>query len=350
LGRNVAKSLLGLKNKETDMTTAALSATRSTLLDVAKRLDPDGKIADIAELLSQTNEVLDDMNWQEGNLPTGHRVSIRTGLPTVYFRLMNKGVPSSKSTTVQVDEAAAMLEARSEVDKDLAMLNGNTAAFRLSEGAAFLEAMNQTMASKLIYGNVGTAPEEFTGLATRYSSLSAANGANIVNGSGANSVNTSIYLVVWGPQTAFGIYPRGSQAGLVHEDLGEGDAFDGDQNRFRALMDRWQWKCGLVVKDWRYVVRIANIDKTMLVTETTAADLIKLMVKAYHRIPNLNMGRAAWYMNRTVFQMLDIQRMAAVSTGGGITYENVDGKVVPTFRQIPIRRTDAILNNEGTVS
>jgi hypothetical protein len=107
---------------------ATLATGALTLIDQAKRLDPDGKVPVIVELLSQTNEVLDDMLFREGNLPTGHRTTIRTGLPTVYWRMLNQGIPPSKSQTAQVDENAGMLEAWSEVDKDLALLNGNVSA------------------------------------------------------------------------------------------------------------------------------------------------------------------------------------------------------------------------------
>src|SRR3990170_2620997 len=160
---------------------ATLATGVVTLHDYAKRLDPDNKIARIIEILEQTNGMLPDMKWKEGNLPTGHRTTVRTGLPTVFWRLLNQGVPTSKSTTAQIDEAVGMLEAWSEVDKDLADLNGNTAAFRLSEAAPFIEAMNEEMQSTLIYGNSGTAPEEFTGLAVRYSDIGAGAPANAQN-------------------------------------------------------------------------------------------------------------------------------------------------------------------------
>lgn len=84
---------------------AALGTSVLTLSDWAKRLDPQGKVPSIVELLSQTNEILDDMLWREGNLPTGHRINCRTGLPTVAWRLLNAGVQPSKSTTSQIDEA-----------------------------------------------------------------------------------------------------------------------------------------------------------------------------------------------------------------------------------------------------
>ena len=43
--------------------------------------------------------------FKEGNLPTGERVIIRTGLPSVYWRALNQGIPNIKSTTAQIDRA-----------------------------------------------------------------------------------------------------------------------------------------------------------------------------------------------------------------------------------------------------
>lgn len=332
---------------------ATLGSGVLTLADWAKRVDPDGKVPAIVELLSQTNELLVDMLWKEGNLPTGERTTVRTGLPSVFWRLINQGVSPSKSTTAQVDESCGMLEAYSEVDKDLAELNGNTAAFRLSEAQAFIEAMNQEMTSTFFYGNSGLAPEEFNGLAVRYSSLSADNAQNIVVGGGASSDNSSIWLVCWGGQTIHGVFPKGSKAGLQHEDLGlvtvETTAGVAG-SRMRAYQDHWQWKCGVALKDWRYVVRIPNIDVSNLVAKSSAADLIELMIKAIHRLPNPNMGKCAFYMNRTVFQMLDIQRREDVISGGGLGYEVVDGKRIASFRGIPVRICDALTETESLVS
>lgn len=331
---------------------SALGGSALTLMDFAKRLDPNGSVPTIVELLSQTNEMLADMLFLEGNLPTGHRTTVRTGLPTVAWRLLNQGVATSKSTTAQIDEQCGMLEAWCEVDKDLAMLNGNTAAFRLSEAQAFIEAMNQEMQQTVIYGNAGLAAEEFTGLAVRYSDSTAANGQNIIKAGGAGSDNASIYLCVWGANTVHGIFPKGSKAGLIHEDLGlvtvEASTGLGGQ-RLRAYQDHWQWKCGIALRDWRYVVRIANIDISNLVAKSSAADLIDNMIKAIHRIPNIGMGKPVFYMNRTCAQMLDIQRRDDVA-GACLDYSVVDGKQIASFRGIPIRVVDQLLETEATVS
>lgn len=331
---------------------STLGANQLTLMDWAKRLDPNGSVPTIVELLSQSNEMLMDMQWFEGNLPTGHRTTVRTGLPSVAWRLLNQGVAGSKSTTAQIDEQCGMLEAWCEVDKDLAELNGNTASFRLSEAQAFIEAMNQEMQQTVIYGNSGTAPEEFTGLAIRYSSSSATNGQNVIKAGGAGSDNASIWLVGWGSNTVHGIFPKGSKAGLIHENLGlvtvEASAGLGG-TRLRAYQDHWQWKCGIALRDWRYVVRICNIDVSNLVAKSSAADLIDKMIMAIHRIPNMGLCKPVFYMNRTCLEMLDIQRRDDVASAG-MQYAEVDGKLVPNFRGIPIRLVDQLLETEATVS
>ena len=328
----------------------------ATLIEFAKRMDPDGKIPRIVEMLAQTNTILQDMVFMEGNLPTGHRITMRTGLPSVAWRLLNQGVQPSKSTTAQVDEQAGMLEAWSEVDKDLAMLNGNTSEFRLSEAQSFIESMNQMMAQTLFYGNSAVSPEQFTGFAPRYSTkqvANAANAKNVLDGGGTGSTNLSIWLVVWGPNTVAGIFPKGSKAGLLHEDLGEETAetvagLGGA--RMRVYRDRWQWKCGLALKDWRYVVRICNIDVSNLTANAGAqAMLTQLMIKAIHRVQNIQMGKAVFYMGRTAMEFLDIQRRVDVLTGGQLTYDVVDGKMDYNFRGIPVRLVDQLLETEARV-
>lgn len=328
---------------------AALAANNPTLLDVAKRLDPDGKIASIVEILNATNPVLDDLTFVEGNLPTGHRTTIRTGLPTPTWRKLYGGVQPTKSTTVQVTDSAGMLEAYAEVDKALADLNGNTAAFRLSEDAAHIEGMGQEMASTLFYGNEGSEPEAFTGLAPRYNSLSAQNADNIIDAGGNDSDLTSIWLCVWGNQTGHGIYPKGSVGGLQMTDKGQVtvENVDGNGGRMEAYRTHYRWDAGLTIRDWRYFVRIANIDVSNLNTLANTKDIIQWMIQASERIPELGKGRAAFYMNRRLREKLRLGILEKVSSN--LTWETVAGERVMTFDDIPVRRTDALINTESRV-
>jgi hypothetical protein len=325
---------------------STLGATVPSLVDWAKRTDPDGSTARVAELLTLKNSILQDIQMRAGNLPTGHQYTQRTGLPDVYFRLLNQGVPPSKSQTAQVTEQAAIMEARGQVDRDLALLNGNSAAWRSSENAPFLEAMAQKAATTIFYGNAGTDPEQFTGLSTRFSLKSAGNGSNIIDAGGTGSDNTSIWIIAHG-DGFHGIFPKGSTAGLQHEDLGVQDAFDASGNRFRAYIDWYQWKLGVALPDWRNVVRIANIDVSNMVAQSSQAVIFPLLVKAFHRIADPRNTKI--YMNRTIAQYLDIEARGAVSTGGQLSYDVIDGMPITRFRGMQVRTEDAILETEARV-
>lgn len=332
---------------------AALGATALSLVDWAQRTDPKGKVIDIVEMLSQTNCILEDGAFVEANLPTGHVVAVRTGLPVSYYRALNAGIPLSKSTVSKVTESVAMLEAYSEIDKDLALLNGNTAEFRMSEDQAFLESMNQAMADCLIYGNSATDPKQFLGFAPRYNTIAGAvNSQNIIDAGGVSTNNTSVWLVTWHDQTCFMTFPKGSKAGLQHEDLGIDTVIDSVGGRYQAYRTHYQWKNGLVVKDWRYVARICNINTANLVAESSAADLVKLMSRAIDRLPNQTMGKKVFYVNRTVGSMLRIQALnksnAALAIAPAL---NQFGNNIMElqFLGIPVRIVDRILNTEARI-
>ncbi|MCA7962506.1 hypothetical protein LGM54_06010 [Burkholderia cenocepacia] len=328
---------------------ATLATTNPTLADIAKGLDPDGSVAQTVEILNQTNEILADATFIEGNLPTGHRTSIRTGLPQPTWRKLYGGVQPTKSTKVQVTDNCGMLEDYAEVDKALADLNGNTMSFRLSEDKAHIEGINQEVAQTLIYGNEGTAPAEFTGLSSRYNSLSAQDADNIIDGTGTGSDNTSIWLVVWGPQTAHMIYPKGSKAGLSVTDKGQVtvENADGAGGRMEAYRTHYKWDVGFSLRDWRYVARVCNIDVSDLGTVANTKNLITWMIMASERIPAFGLGRAAWYVNRTVREKLRLGIIEKISNN--LTWETVAGQRVMMFDGIPVRRTDAILNTESRV-
>lgn len=330
---------------------ATLADTHPTLLDLARRTDPDGSIADVVEILNQTNEVLDDMVWQEGNLATGHRTTIRTGLPTPTWRKMYGGVQPTKSRTAQITDNCGMLEAYAEVDKALADLNGNTAEWRLSEETPFIEGMSEEIAKKIFYGNEGTEPEAFTGLSPRYNDSTAANGANVIKSDGVGTDNASIWLAVWGPNTGFGITPKGSQAGLQMEDKGQVtiESIDGAGGRMEAYRTHYRWDAGLTIRDWRYFVRICNIDRSNLTADgATGSNLPQLMFQAINRIPNLNAGRAVWYMDRKLLVKLG-QQSALLTKNSQLTVDQTGGVITTSWLGVPIRRVDQLSPDEALV-
>jgi len=328
---------------------ATIGNNNPTYADVAKRSDPDGKVGTIVEMLNEDNEILNDATVVEGNLPTGHRTTVRTGLPSATWRKLNYGVAKSKSQTAQVQDSAGMLEAYAEVDKALADLNGNTSAFRLSEDRAFLEAMNQEMASTLFYGDTDVNPERFMGLAPRFNSLSAENGVNIISGGGSGSDNTSIWLINWDPNVAHLFYPKGSKAGWQHKDLGEDTLEDGAGGYYQGYRTHYKWDLGFTLRDWRYVVRIANIDISDLTADKSgsSADLVDLLIQALEQVKGMR-GRTVFYANRTITSYL--RRQILNTTNVRLSMEEVYGKKSVAIDGVPIRKTDALLNTEATVS
>lgn len=319
----------------------------ATLGDLAKRLDANGKIDTVVEVLTQTNAVLEDMTFIEGNLPTGHKTTIRTGLPSAAWRLLNYGVPQSKSRTQQVIDTCGMLETYSEVDKDLADLNGNTAAFRMSEDRAFLQSMNNEMAAALFYGDTSKNPEKFLGLAPRYSTLNpkTPTSENVIDagGTAANAL-TSIWLIAWGPNTVHGIYPKGSKAGLQHTDKGQVTLKDEKDGQYEGYRTHYKWDIGLSVRDWRYIVRIANIDLATITDEA----LINVMVTAAERLPESGMGNPVWYMNRNVRTRLRLAKLE--HRNNNVTFDTTEGKKVMRFDEFPVKRCDAILKTEARIT
>lgn len=328
---------------------ATIGNTNLTLSDWKQRLDPDGSVAAILELLMQENAILDQMVMVEGNKPDGHKTTVRTGLPDVTWRKLNYGVAASKSSTVQVTEAIGMLEAWGKVDKDLAEMNGNTAQFRLGENQAFLQALNHEVSTTLFYGNTDVNPERFMGLAPRFSdgrAANAENAENILNGGGSSNC-TSIWLVGWGDVTCHGIFPKGKVSGFQHSDEGIDRVEDGNGGFYKAYLDHYKWDLGLALRDWRYVVRIANIDVTALKADASSgADLVHLMGDALETIQGIT-SNAAFYCNRTIRKYLRQQFRTAKNVQ--LPLEMAGGKRVAYFDEVPVHRCDAILNTESAV-
>ena len=336
---------------------AAIGTGNPTLLDQVKRTDPDGNIATIVEALTERNPILMDATAMPGNLPTGHRVTIRSGLPAVGWRLLNQGIVSSKSTTIQVDETCGLLEGRSVVDCELARLNGNEAAFRASEDRSFLQALNNEASDAIFYSSTKTDPEQIHGLTPRFNLTTAGNGQNIIDHDaigGATPSTTgirSIWFVTWGPDTCSLIFPKGSQGGISSEDLGKEYEDEGGATpprKFLAWRTHWIWRLGLCIKDWRYIVRICNIDLDDAGNVGSSSFLMDSMIEAYARIHDLNSGRTVCYMSREILATID----RAVFNKSNMYFTPVEwhGRTITGFRGIPIVTCDALATDETAVS
>lgn len=332
---------------------ATLGSSYFDLIDLYKSQDENRQIATVIELLKESNPILDDALAVECNMGTKHRTTIRTGLPSVTWGRFYKGVSQSKGTKAQVDDATGFVEQLSSIDTRLLKISGNENAVRLSEAQAALEAISQEVASTVFYGNDNTAPDEFLGFAPRFNSLSAANGGQIVDGGGTGSDNTSIWFVTWGDSQCSMLYPQGTAAGVQREDKGEQRVLDGSSNPYYVKEELFTQHAGLTVRDWRYVSRIANIDVSNL--QAGSVDIYALMRKAFwkirkHRLPGT---RQAIYCNSDVMEALDADSTPTTGTTASFVRlqpTEVDGFEVMSYRGIPVRQCDALLNNEAQVT
>lgn len=331
---------------------ATLEKTNPTLLDIAKSKDPDGKTAAVVEILNQSNTILDDMTFINGNLDTGHQSTIRAGLPDTVWSKLYEGIPNTKSTRVQVTDTTGRLETQATIDTRALELSEDKEAFMMSENSAFMEAMSQEVANTLFTGNESTDPEEFTGLTPRYSDATAENADNIIDGgsTAGSTDNASIWLIGWSPETITGIVPKGSKAGLIVDDMGKQLVQDASGNDYTAMVTRYEWQVGLAVRDWRYAVRICNIDRSTLTSDATSgADLNDLMDQAFDLIPNMDNARFSWYMDRDILGFL--RRQSKANASSTLTVENLEnGKMITRYGGVPLKRTDALHVDEARVT
>ena len=331
---------------------ATLANTFVDLLDIYKLQDGQGAYIEVIEMLMEMTPILDDAMAVECNKGTTHLHTVRTGLPSVTWGKLYQGIAQGKSDKAQVEDTTGFAEGLSTIDERLLKLSTNEGAVRLSEAKSYLQAMAHEVGSKVFYGNSASDPEEFMGLAPRFNDLSAPNGNQIIDGGGAGGDNTSIWFVSWGEEQCQLLYPKGTQAGVQREDMGRQRVLDTNGNPFYVKEEKFEWHVGLAVKDWRYVSRIANIDVSLM-----AAGSVKLydfMRKAYYALQSRRVagGKMAIYCNTDVLESLD-----ALATNAGtadnfqrLSRSEVEGKEVLTYRGIPLRETDSLLNNESLVT
>jgi hypothetical protein len=337
---------------------AVINQLSLSLADAAKRTDPDGKIASIIEMESQRNEWIQDVLTMECNDGSGHKTTVRTGIPQATWRMLNAGVPATKSHTAQVRDTTGMLETYSEVDCVLADMSGDARAFRASEAMAFVEGMTQQVTETFFYGNTNINPERFLGLTPRFSTIQTAvadSADNVVDGGGDGSTNSSLWFVTWGDDTCHMIYPKGTTAGLQHRDLGE-DTKVVSNTQYQVYRDHFKWNCGLTVRDWRYIVRLANlesgaaeVDRIDASAATLSAFIFKL-TEAHERMYNQRGGgRTVIYCNRYVRMAL---RKAIFEKIAGSTLQmtQVGGQEVLMFMGMPVRLVDQLLKTEARVT
>lgn len=342
---------------------ATLNNEWPSLVDVMKRLGPDGILMTVAEFLQQRNAILHDLPWKEGNLPTGHTFGIRTALPTPEWRRYNEGVGAGKSQSEVYTETCGMMEKYSKLDVALGKLNGNGPAWRLSENKAFVQGFNHEFVRAMLYESTADSPEKIHGIITRLNPLTNAdrlanpavdqiiNAVTVGGGAAASgSDSTSILCIGWGEDTVYGIYPKGSTVGLQHEDLGKQLVKDaGGVKEYTAWVDHWKWDCGVAVQDYRYVARVCNIDTSIWsASMTTGPDLTLCFDAALDGLYDTDSVRPVLYCRKETFNMWR-QQLIKKGTANLLEYVQRGQRKDATYMGVPIIKTDAMKLTEDPV-
>lgn len=342
---------------------ATLAQNFLSLADIYKRQEGGGAaVADIIETMNDTSQdILTDFVMMECNNKDSHVHTIRTGLPSVSWGALYEGVPQSKSQTQQVQDTTGFVESRSTVDERLLDLAGeNRNMTRMAEARPHIEAMAQELVTALFYHDPATNARYPKGLAARMGAIATSGAGNqIVDAGGTGSDNTSIWFVTWGGDSFCGIYPQNTMAGIQQIDRGRQRVTDGNGDGYYAEEEDFRAYCGFALKDWRNVSRVANIDVSN--AQAGSVDLYDHLRSAYYKLHSRRTqkvadqkapGRTVIYMNRDMIEVLDTLATNAGTTDNFVRLSTteVEGKEVYSYRGIPIRETDALLNTEAQIT
>lgn len=275
------------------------------LLDHAKQFSPTGDEYAVAKVLEQSNPVIKDMPVIESNDESGHTYAVQTGIPEPTWRRAYQGVEPTKHTQKVVHDTYGRMSAYSIVDVAVAEKGGKIAETRAAMAEHHLEGMAQSMARKVFYGSNADNEKSFIGLAPRFGFTSGAeSSANVISngGSGAN-VQSSIYLVGWGKNKAFGFYPKGTRAGIKRYDYSANGPVPCELESgktFPGYKEQYEWLMGMAVADWRYSARLCNIQAPTSMDNDACKALFKNFMKAVNQIHNVDAVNLVAYCSRDV--------------------------------------------------
>lgn len=325
--------------------------SRENLLTAA-RMTANQEIIDVAEVLNETNQVIQDAHVERANEMTSHLVSRRTALPTVTWVKVGNGWTATTGLVQQARETIGQMKSRYQCPQDVMRYQPNPGKYRQQQERPHMESMAQEFANTLFYGGIdptgptlASVPEEFDGLSTRLTTLSTTTTTYVANnGDSAASDDTSMWFIQWGPGRVYLVYPRNTgTAGITKEDKGlQLVAGDNSQNLW-AYITEFAWDVGLAVEDGRCVKRLANISSTSGDAFTLNEDRIIETLNDFEGTAPIDI-----YCNKTIFTQLQILAKDKANVHWGP--EDPFGRPQLMFLDSRLRRCDAIRNDEASLS
>lgn len=316
-----------------------------SLIEQAKRINPDGTQAQIAEVLNRKmGNILAEAPWMPSNDVWTNKTTCRGSLPTGSRRKLNQRISQSVSRTTEVMDVIEQLEDYCDVDVALVDSMPSPAMFRAGEVDAFIEGLGQTIVSDILYANANADPDSMHGFAPRLGTL---DGRFCIDSSGTGSDVTSIFICTWGQATAHLIYPKNMAAnlGIQHTDKGQVTS-ETSSGLIEVYRDHFVIRCGLVVRNPRAIGRLANIETSGSSNTFDEDDLITLL-------NNMETGPGTRiYCNETILTQMQIRAKDKANihyTPGNMA---LSGEPPMYFQGVPIRpiAREILLNTETAIS
>lgn len=332
--------------------------TNLTLAEIIRRETPEGKLAELVDVISQTNKVWLDATWIECNNGTYHEDTQTVSEPSGSWRAYDEGVTKEAGVTQKVTEPTGMLDGLSEVDAaKIRHAPGGDLAMRLMEDGFFLRGISKTACAALFSGNRATDGRSITGINNRsdYNDLDSNYVYDNAGGSASSTSNkTSIYCFQWGAKMVNLTYPRndpntGNMYGIKMEDFGKSIITDANAStrKYPAWQTWFECHFGIFIHDPRCVKRDVNISTTNIdeVDDFSFSEdpLIDMTVDLEY-----DGAGAVFYCNRTIFK----QAWKRAETKPNVWQQTKDpfGNPIVEFHGIPMRRVDQITDTQAYVT
>lgn len=329
-----------------------------TLRDFAAGEKADGSFDhDIIDMITEENQILDDITFIEADDGTTLRSTILNGIPHGTWTTYYKGIAPNKSGKTQVRDVCGRIATRIAVDRNLYDDSPHAAETLLDETQRHIDGLREDVIDCIFYGNINKEARKFNGLYNFYDAYGAeatpsnsfahyvANGATKATPSNGDMLR-SIWLVGWGRKSVTGFYPKDAkQVGLVRGALEDSFDFDSDGLKYPTKEQEISWTLGLAVRDFRYAGRIANVERAVMAgSDATPAHYIELIEDLLARVKSGGVNQA-FYMEPNVWRHLR-KLFGRITRENAIKYEDVTQIKTPTLYGIPVRLCDALDTDE----
>ena len=331
-----------------------------TFRDLASGRTPNGFVDhEVVDMVSQENPVLQDVLWKQCNKGREDIVTIRSGLPEAVARAFYEGWFGTKSSKRQVANACCRVTTGIEFDWALYDQDKDKAAFLTDEQKAHSSVLGDKVASLLFYGDLAGDPKGINGFAKTFSAYGAHTGAGMVtddkkaefyclSAGGDGSALRSIFLVGWGANSAHGIYPEGTSAGIKIGQLTKQFVQDAAGGNIEMGLQEMNWHAGLNIRDFRYCGRVCNIDIEDDPAGAGTADYTKLIRKLVTRVKS-NGVTQRFYTSRLVFEAI-AEQFEKKTQANAVKYADLEQKKDASLLGIPVAFCDCMNVDETAVS